>query len=423
MKKILLSCLVTFALGELAMASGYQVLLQGNRQAAMGNVGVGLRPDASSVFFNPGAMGMMRRNSVMVGTNLIFSSNTYYASDLEFSDYTAQTDNPIGTPFHFYSVLAGENTPLTFGLGIYTPYGSSVQWEEGWRGQNLLQSLSLQAIFVQPTLAYRFSDQFSIGAGFIYAFGGVNLQRGLPVSGAEPSTAEFDGSASGLGYNVGVYFEPNQQWSFGLTYRSRVNMDVEGGEARFNVPVAAQPTFQATEFNASLPLPSVTSLGITYYPSERVAISAEANYTGWGAYEALTFEFNAPVNNANSTTSRRNYEDAWAVRLGTEWMAVTNLALRFGLYYDQTPVQDGFMTPETPDSDRIGLTAGLGYQLTEAFKIDASFIFINGFEREQTVQQGEQAGTIRPQEGAQDVLPGTYKLNAFIPGLSLSFNF
>lgn len=425
MKKQILLFLGGFFLYGSLHASGFQVLLQGNRETAMGNVGVGLRPKASSIFFNPGALGMMSGNSVSLGASGIFSHNTYYASDIPNSNYTSQTENPMGTPFHFYGAFGAEGSNLKFGLGVYTPYGSQVDWEDGWRGEQLLDEITLQAIFVQPTVSYRINDMLSMGAGFVYMFGKVNLQRGLPVnSTAGSSSIELDGRANGLGYNLGLYLEPSEKFSIGFNYRSKVEAEVEEGDATFhNIPAAAQPLFQATRFGAMLPLPSNTTLGATFRPSYQLTLSAEVSLVGWSAYEELRFDFNGNVGGSMESVSPRNYEDAWVFRLGGEYMATEALAIRAGMYYDQTPVQDGYMTPETPDSDRIGLTAGLGYAVSDRFDIDLSFLYIQGMEREQTLEDATNAGTYNPGQGVQDVLLGTYKLNAFIPGITLSYNF
>lgn len=431
MKKKFFTLITATLISGSVLASGFQVLLQGNRETAMGNVGVGLRPAASSIFFNPGAISMMTGNAVTVGINGIFSNNSYYASDLENSTYTSKTDNPMGTPFHFYGAFGANDSNLKFGLGIYTPYGSQVNWEEGWRGEQLLDELTLRAIFVQPTISYKISDKLSIGGGFVYMFGSVNLQRNLPLSSEDgQSSTELDGSANGYGYNLGVYFTPSEKLTIGFNYRSKVEAEVEDGDANFyNIPTAASDRFQADKFNAKLPLPSNTTLGLAYKPMDKFTVSAEVSLVGWGAYEALTFEFNGPVNGSNVSSSSRNYEDSWIFRLGGEYMATEALALRAGIYYDQTPVQEGYMTPETPDSDRLGLTAGLGYNVSERFGVDLSFLYIKGMEREQTRQDALNAGTIVDPDpstgtaGSQDVLPGTYKLNALIPGISLSYKF
>lgn len=425
MKKQIFTLLTATCIAGSAMASGFQALLQGNRELAMGNVGVGLRPEASSIFFNPGALSMMTKNSVTIGFNGIFSNNTYYASDIENSTYIAKTESPMGTPFHVYGAFGAEGSKLKFGLGVYTPYGSGVDWEEGWRGEQLLDEITLQAIYVQPTVSYKINDMISVGAGFVYMFGKVNLQRGLPVSStAGPASIELDGSANGIGYNLGVYLVPSEKWSIGLNYRSKVEAEVEEGDAIFhNIPTAAADQFQADQFGAMLPLPSNTTLGVAYYPTTRLTLSAEASYVGWSAYEELKFTFNGEVGGSMESVSPRNYEDTWTIRLGGAYRATDALAVRAGIYYDQTPVQEGYMTPETPDTDRIGLTAGIGYDINERFGIDLSFLYIQGMEREQTIADAEGAGTIDMEEGTQDVLPGTYKLNAFVPGISLSYHF
>jgi long-chain fatty acid transport protein len=80
------------------------------------------------------------------------------------------------------------------------------------------------------------------------------------------------------------------------------------------------------------------------------------------------------------------------------------------------------MTAETPDNNRIGLTAGLGYAVGD-FQLDLSFLYVHSGQREQTTEQAIAAKTYDPATGSRDVLPGTYKLNALIPGVSIAYKF
>jgi len=416
---------LALVVSEQVMASGYQVLLQGNRQTAMGNVGVSLSPDAYSLFFNPGALGMMNGNQISVGFNPIFSNNVFYNSEVPFSTYTARTDNPMGTPFHFYGVWGPEDSGLKFGLGIYTPYGSGVRWGDDWLGENQLREISLQAIFFQPTISYKLADWISVGGGFVVAAGGVNLQRSLPLDGSDVDPmVELDGGASGIGYNLGIMLKAGEKWNFGINYRSRVDMEVEVGDAIFTVPTAASALFPAgNTFDATLPLPSNFTAGATFQASEKLQISAEANFVGWSAYDTLGFDFENNTAALQDSKSPRNYENSWVFKLGGEYKISDKIALRAGGYYDQTPVQDGYMTPETPDSNRLGLTAGVGFNLSESFSIDVSFLYIDGMERTQTLGDAVDAGTYDPSTGTADVVLGTYELNALIPGISLNYKF
>lgn len=425
MKLKILLCAMALSLSGQLWASGFQVLLQGNRQTAMGNVGVSLNPDAYSLFFNPGAMGMMDYNQVSVGFNPIFSNNVFYNSEVQFSTYTARTENPMGTPFHFYGVWGPQDANIKFGLGVYTPYGSGVRWGDDWIGENQLREISLQAIFIQPTVSYQLADWISVGGGFVYAVGGVNLQRSLPLDGSTVDPmVELDGSATGVGYNLGIMFKAGSKWNFGINYRSRVNMDVSEGDAIFTVPDATEPLFPANnQFTASLALPSNFTVGATYQASAKFQISAEANFVGWSAYDTLAFDFENNTAALEDSKSPRNYENSWVFKLGGEYNISDKIALRAGAYYDQTPVQEGYMTPETPDADRLGLTAGVGFQLNESFSIDLSFLYIDGKERTQTLEDAVAAGTYNPEAGTADVVLGTYELNALIPGISLNYKF
>ncbi|RYZ76184.1 MAG: long-chain fatty acid transporter, partial [Proteobacteria bacterium] len=251
--------------------------------------------------------------------------------------------------------------------------GVPVEYKDNWIGQFVLNRLQLQTIFVQPTVSYAFSDKVSIGAGFVYAFGKVNLQRTIPLSDADGyGKAELDGKAQGFGYNVGIYVKPADILSIGVSYRSKVDMKVEKGDAKFDVPASTSSLFAATQFDASLPMPSSLNIGIGVTPTDKLTIAADVNFIGWSAYESLDFDYNGNVGGAGitSSSSPRKYENSYALRLGTQYMVADEVALRLGAYYDKTPVEAGFMTAETPDSDRIGITGGLGYKPSDNFSLD-----------------------------------------------------
>ncbi len=408
------------------MASGYQVLLQGNRATAMGNLGVGLRPDASSLFFNPGAMSMMTGNEIMLGINLISSNVAYWDSETPNSTYTAVTDNPLGTPFHVYAVWGPEASKWKFGIGAYTPFGSGVKWGQEWQGRFLLDEISLQAIYTQATASYRITDNLSIGAGFVAMFGNVELARVLDVnSDLEATTIDLEGkSNTGFGFNAGLYWAASEQVQVGISYRSRIDAVLEDGTVSFsNVPVSLASLLTDNTFDATLPLPSSTNAGINFTPNEQLTLGVEVNYVGWGVYESLDFDFADENIALQDSESPRNYENSWVFHLGGEYI-VGGLQLRAGGYYDITPVSVGYMTPETPDANRIGLTAGIGYSIGENLQLDLSFLYIMGSERTQTLQDALSAGTYpSATNSTYAVQPGTYKLRAYIPGLSIAYKF
>ncbi len=418
MKSKLLATALASLVAASASASGYQVNTLGLKNNGMGHTGTGLALDQAALFFNPGALAMVRQNGVQLGVSAVIS-RTKFSEPNTFA--IAEVENNVSTPFHFYGSYGFmEDQKLRVGIGVYTPFGSTVEYQAGWIGENMLDQLSLQTIFVQPTVSYAFSDKVSIGAGFVYAFGGVNLQRNIPLTDINGNNgqAELDGKASGMGFNVGVYVKPSEKISLGVSYRSKVDMEVSGGDATFTgLPAAAASNFTATQFDASLPMPSSLNFGIGVMPTEKLTIAADVNLIGWSAYESLDFTYNGTAGGVTSSSSPRKYEDSYAVRLGTQYMVTESFALRLGAYYDKTPVQAGFMTAETPDSDRIGITGGLGYRLGEHFNLDLSLIYIEGKERTQTQAEVDAAGT------TASTLAGTWKTKVLLPGIGLTVNF
>ncbi|SFG71215.1 OmpP1/FadL family transporter [Pontibacter chinhatensis] len=409
MKSRILALLGGTLLSASAMAGGYQVNLASQRQIGMGHTGTGLVTGTSSIFFNPGAMSYVRENGVTIGASALFSKIAYSAP--ESNGVTARTDNPVGTPFQVYAVYK-INDKLAAGLGVYTPFGSTAKWGQEWSGRFGLEELSLSAIFFQPTLSYAITDKLGIGAGLTYVKGSVNLQRGIPVQdeAGNYGRAELDGDGTSLGYNVGIYFKPSEKLSLGINYRSRVDVDVEEGDATFTVAPSLKSRFPDTKFGASLPLPATLSVGIGFMPTEALTIAVDVNRVEWSAYESLRFDYKDAVNGSNFTENARNYEDAYIYRIGAEYKATEALALRAGAYYDSSPVQDGYLTPETPDADARGLSVGLGYSVSDNIKLDASFLYINKKER---TDASDKSGGIG----------GTYKAVAYIPGLALTYNF
>lgn len=418
-----------------AFAGGFQVALQGQRQIGMGHTGTALAYDASSIFFNPGSLSFTKTNNITLGGSLIRSRVNYLAPQDPNapSDYNVSSQSPLGTPFTFYASFGPKDGDLKFGIGAYTPFGSSVKWADDWKGYSVLQELKLQAIFIQPTVSYKIG-KLGIGAGFVYSIGSVDLRKGIgSLAGPDGySSAQLKGNASGIGFNAGLHFQVDEKLSFGASYRSRVDMKVDGGDATFKVPASAIaigkfPAEGKTTFDATLPLPATISVGVGYKVNEDLTLALDYNFVQWSAYKELKFDYKAPVNGAMSTASPRNYKDASIIRIGAEYMATKELAIRAGYYFDQSPVTDGYMTPETPDANRNCFTLGLGYKFSDSFSADASFLFIEGSEREQKQSDIDKNSTENVQAGGQpsqdSFLAGTYKLRVLVPGVSLSYRF
>ncbi len=397
-----------------ASAGGYQVTLAGQKNNGMGGVGVGLSLDQAAMFYNPGALAMVKDRGVQLGVNATLARNAFVA---EGGSQQRQLRNSTVTPFNLYAGFGPAEGKFRAGIAVYTPFGSKLQYADGWEGRTSLTDITLEAIYVQPTFSYAITDQLSIGAGLmILAYGSVNLQRDIPLPDSF-GHIELDGKAENkVGYNAGIYFKPSDKLSVGISYRSKIDAQVKDGDVTFtNIAPAFAANFQATKFSATLPLVTTTSLGIGITPTENLAIGLDVNYAEWSKYRTLVFEFDQNVGPSNRSESKRFYEDALTFRLGGQYKLTSGLTVRAGGSYDMTPVKDGYVTPETPDNDRISGTLGASYAFGK-FGLDLSAQFVSIQKRTQTQQDLLNNGTT-------DRIAGTYKTNIVIPGLGLNYNF
>lgn len=416
MKKILFPLFGFMPL--LMMAGGFQVNLQGNQQSGMGHLGTSFYLGASSAYFNPAMLGHGEsKMSIEAGASGITSYVIYQNQE---TGAEAETDNPMGTPFYLYGSYK-INKQITAGLAVYTPFGSSVVWGDDWDGNYLIQDISLSAIFIQPTFSIQANDKLSLGLGLIYATGSFELNRAIAFqsAGSKYGQATLEGNASGLGYNFGAHYQATEKLGIGLSYRSGITMDLEGGDATFTAPASTSSSLPpSNSFDAELPLPSTTTFGLSYQLNEKLLLSAEYSRIAWDVYESLDFDFETETSSFKDSKNPRNYEASSIYRIGAQYMVNDKLIARVGAYYDESPIQDDFFNPETPNTDNIGLTCGATYNFSEKLSLDASFIYIDGQERESYYTDTNNKGAT----GGQN-FGGKYITRSFIPGIGFHYNF
>lgn len=415
MKK-LLSFVLFFLVGSTLYAGGYRVAIQGQKQLAMGHTGVAVISSAESVFFNPAGMSFLDgKMNFSLGASGLIASTTY--ENKTYGD-AYKTESGLGTPFNFYATYKA-NDWLTFGLGVYTPFGSSVEWEQDWSGSHLVNNIDLKAIFVQPTVAVKISDKFSIGGGPIYVNGSVNLNKNLTqsLSDVDGNRTNVTLDAKGVtawGYTLGFMLKPLEKLNIGVNYRSKVIMQVEGGEADFeNVPNSLPADYSDGDFDAELPLPAEFTLGLSYEFCDKFLFAFDYNFTQWSEYEALVVEFD---NDAGVSYNARNYKDSDTFRFGLQYVATKKFTVRTGIYFDESPVQDGYFAPETPRNDSTGYTAGLSYNVNDKLSIDMSFLYLHFDEVDNSYDHYRDSNS-----GEIAKFEGTYKASAFAPGIGLSY--
>ncbi len=408
MKKIFLT-LALIGLSSSAFAGGYRVALQGVRQAALGGTSATQTHDASVAFYNPAGLAFVESKlSIAVGG---FGVKT----DVRWQDATtlqkAKTDSKLGTPMYL-AVSYKPADDVAIGLSVTTPFGSSVTWPEDWQNKSNITHIDLKAFNIQPTIAYRFNDWFSIGAGFIYTHGSAKLEKIQTVAGNDIKLKLEDKDAHGLGFNIGAMFKPTDKFGLGLAYRSNVDVSANKGDVTWtNVPtgIASNVPFNTDKWNTTLPLPSEFTFGMSYKILPKLEIFGDVVWQNWTRYKSLDINlYNDASHTFYTSSSQKNWKDNTLFRFGAEYAFTENIHGRVGYYHDKSPVPASYWSSETPSSNLNSFSAGLGFKLNSGFNIDLFGSYVQGDERHiNNIEQNFQ---------------GDVKMRAINFGLGVSYN-
>lgn len=381
MKKILLNLLLISPI--VVSAGGFQLNLQGLKAAAMGGAFTSLSNDASAVFYNPGAMSSLTGHQFTFGTNLVDPHVSVQTPQVANTNQTS----PMATPIHFY-YSAQLNDKFNVGFLVNNQFGSSSSYEDNWQGRYIIQNISLKTFMFQPTVSYKLHDKISIGAGFVYTTGSFSTEKAIPVSSSTSSEGKvsLSGSGDGVGYNIGIFSnfltlengDKKTDFILGISYRSALPIDLSNGDAEFtDIPVALQGQFPAkTGFTSKLTLPQVFTAGLSaqhqYNDNLHFTVIYDFNWTGWSSYDTLTFKFDNKE--TPESKSIKDWQNVVTHRFGLDITYKKKFSIRGGLYIDNSPIKEGFVSPELPDITQIAYTGGFGYKINEKFSVDFSFI-------------------------------------------------
>lgn len=442
-----------------AMAEGYQVNTLSTKQQGMGSTGVALHLGAESQIFNPGAVAMSDKTFEVSGSFTAISAHA--TATHNGSEY--KTDNDLSTPmnvsasFKIYDNFYG-------GITFYTPFGSGINWGTHWPGAVLNQKVDIKCFTLQPTLSWRVLPNLSIGAGAMVTWGNVNLDKGLLMGSSlnkfmsamgmpeeamykpnvTPASVNLQGDSKiAVGFNVGAIWDINKQWSVGASYRSKMTMTVDKGDAKVSYTGVAESllspaldNLNATNFSASLPCPYVFTFGVAYKPIRNLTLAADLQLNGWGTYKYLNIEFdNLSEYNQNL---KKDYKNALTYHLGAEWNVTKRLDLRAGLMIDTNPCNSDYYNPETPGQTRIAPSVGFSFSPIRNLAIDFAFTYLQGTGMDNATGSYEdlvyKIGATQFKEAwpaiadkigitPEGTFTADYRVHAFIPSIGLTYSF
>jgi len=456
-RRIFLLILLIFLFFSTSSFAGLlETLGLGSKATSLGGAFAAYADDPFAVHYNPAGLTQINRMTISNGVHTAFpvikisnflvddeigkwveQGNEFdLPHDQLFSNYFDFKNAAKVVPAPHLAVATPLSKKLFFGFGFYSPFGA----EAHWNPDPILNPGAFNATYgkcvriaATPTLAYKVNKHLSIGAGIGLGMTEVKSERIVYL---HPKIRErlqrnknaFE-NANDYGYmyrktsavldsvnrkavaelmdlfnysfNVGLMFKPNEKVTFGVTYRSRTRVELEG-----ELEIEGIGTYEGiptiTDAETTFDNPAQWQFGVRCQPTENFSIELDYVWTNWDIIDTMAVYFNPELLDSKSDDISDKYlKNTNQLKFGFEWIADDKLTIRGGYFYDPSPVPDDTFDMASTDVDKSVYTLGVGVKCPELSKgrlhpllqgditIDGVFQFITSYEERQVGQIGE----------------------------------
>lgn len=382
--------------GPWAWGSGFHIYEQGAKASGQAVAFVARADDASALYYNPAGLAWMDGRHMSVGASAVFIGDTTFDSEMDllgspaFSGGTFEMESNTPLVPHLYYAKGAGDGRLAYGLAVFAPFGLITEWGPNFDGRFSARESDLQSYVVNPNVAYRLTDNWSVAIGLDWMEAELNaFSRNLPPTspGAPEPLFDLEGDGDEVGWNAALSYR-SEDWAFGFTYRSGFEVELEG-QATVTVPGAPAPLSRQGA-SGLLDLPETWAVGVAYLGWDKWEVEFDMHKINWSSFDRLPINLEQGLvvdgEPVTQLVQVENWVDTSSWRLGAARQLGERSELRFGVYWEDRTIPQETLRPSIPDSDRTGFSLGYGYRLGEGIHIDAFAMHIETASRETTLE-------------------------------------
>ena len=357
-----------------ASANGFLLPDQDAFATARGEAFVATADNPSAIYYNPAGITQLEGNNLRGGLYGIYIDSSFsppHTAPNHGHTYDNQ-DNYAAVPQIFYTYTP-KDMPVSFGLGVYAPFGGNMSWPQNTGFRSVAMDGSLTYLTINPVVAFKVLPSLSIGGGVMVNYANMNMEQGLSYF-QNPLTNffRFSGKGWSVGYNLGVLWQPHEKVSIGASFRSSATVTLDG-----QTTYEKQPFISATNQSAKagFTFPITAVVGLSYRPTPKWNIEFDADYTDWSSFGTVTINQSATSSGvATNIPVKLDWQGSWMYELGATRYFDNGWHASAGIVYNENSVPNAYYTPLAADMDRYFLSAGTGYK-GKHFNFDIAYQF------------------------------------------------
>jgi len=359
-------------------ANGLRLASQDSFATARGEAFVATADNPSAVYYNPAGItqvsGLHTRSSLYT---VYFDPRYQPPASAPNAGNTYHLENNVAFIPQFFATYSPEGLPLTFGVGLYSPFGGSVRWPQNTGFRTVALEGSVTYVALNPVVAWKLSEKFSLGAGVSVNYAKTDIEQGL-LRNQQPfaNSFKFVGDGIMVGYNVGLLWQPHETVSLGATFRGKTKLNAQG-----RTEFVQEPIIRATRLDAQADytFPLTVVVGLSYRPTPKWNIEVDADYTDWSSFGTTTIRQASPppFPIQQNIPVTLGWRASWLYELGVTRYFGDRWQVSGGYVYSENSVPDTYYSPLAADLDRHVFSLGIGRK-GRRFSFDVAYQFAYG---------------------------------------------
>lgn len=349
----------------------------------------------------------------------------------------------------------------TFATAMYAPLIAGFGAEDGNPGNFMGQQVALERItYLSPSIAYQVNDELSVGASVgmsyqaiamntdlrfpndligmlrmidevvctpfkensdiitdILLLGICNAQEGMNPFGRFGQMDLAVEQSLSPSYNLGVLWEPREDFSFGMVYQSSAKMRLKGKYHIDNAKAPSElikglmssPTGQILAAILGFPnyipasesglvamdfeYPAHFQAGIKYKVMPDLQVNFDVGWTDYAAWDKFKFEFDRQISalkiakllsehvSDSSLALPMGFQSPWSWGIGIEYSATDRLKLRAGYEPRTSAIPDDKRNTMVPINNARLFGLGVGYRFDADTDLDLSIGFLQSRDK------------------------------------------
>ncbi len=309
------------------------------------NAFVATADDPAALYYNPAGITQLEGNNLQVGSLFYLDVNADYESPSGQRFQNKRVIEPVPQLDYVYTL---KDLPLSFGLGVYAPFGLGMEWPDNAPFRDAGIKAQLTYATVNPVVAWKPFSTLSIAAGPTFNYSEAELVQGVVVS---PFQFRFKGHDWAYGVNAGLLWQPHPMWSFGAKYFSPTTMDYQG-TASFSPAAPFLPPPMGTQ--AHLDFPQMVVGGISFRPTANWNIEVDIDWTDWDRVKGVVID--------QVGTLPLFWQSSFFYEFGVTRQLGNGYYVSAGYFYSEASTPEKYYTPLVPDINLHVASLGVGHK-------------------------------------------------------------